>query len=461
MKLLPTKCVLKFLFLILTIITISCEQDSDFKTDYTSRNPTYEIPPINTIYTDSILEQVLKEEFNLIKNSEAQGILLKSGGGMNIDKSNPKKVYVHYMPWFQSKPFDGFWGQHWTMTNKNPDNIDENGLNEIASYYNPLIGPYSSTDPDLHEYHFLLMKLSGIDGVIFDWYGSRDIHDYGLIRNATESFISKLENVDLDFCIMYEDRVAFMNNTSIYDPILLAKDDFRYIKNTYFKSPNYLEFNGSKLIPIFGPHYITKPNDWSTIYDVFTKNEASLISLWGLKDNLGDYFKGEFLWVAPDHLAAQNYYYSTFANNNDITIGSTYPGFKSFYTEGGWSNSFNDWIIPNNDGLTFIETLNNSSFENADFIQIVTWNDFGEGTIIEPTSQFGFTYLTLLQEYTGSKHDEDDLITVTRLYKARKEYANNKNIQKLLDQSYRYIKKLKFNRVAMILAAIDRFHNSI
>ena len=450
----------RILFLFCLILIESCEKDSDLDINGASKTIPYQIPPIHTIYNDSILEQVLNEELEFIKKGGNNDVFLKSDEGMDIDKSNPKKVYVHYMPWYQSKPYDGYWGQHWTMTNKNPDNIDENGLNEIASYFNPLIGPYSSSDPDLHEYHFLLMKLSGIDGVIFDWYGSRNILDYGLIKNATESFISKLENIDLDFSIMYEDRVAYMEEGNTpNDPILRAKDDFNYIKNVYFESVNYLEFNSSKLIPIFGPHYITDENDWNTIYEVFDDNEASLISLWGLKDNLGDHFAGEFLWVAPDHLAAQDYYYATFADNNTITIGSTYPGFNSFYAEGGWSDGINDWVLPNNDGLTFVETLNNSSFESADFIQIVTWNDFGEGTIIEPTTQFGFTYLTMLQEYTGSKHDEDDLITATRLYKARKKYANNPVIQTLLDRSYRYFKKLRIKRVELILNAIDRFHS--
>ncbi|MFV9550144.1 glycoside hydrolase family 71/99-like protein [Algibacter sp. PT7-4] len=448
-----------YYFICAIFLCISCENNIEL-TD-SSINKSYKIPEYTHVYNDSILQQILNEELNFI-NNKPKGFTAKANQGMTINKSNPKKVYVHYMPWFQSKPYDGYWGQHWTMTNKNPDIIDENGQNEIASYYNPLIGPYSSSDPDLQEYHFLLMKLAGIDGVIFDWYGSRNIHDYGLIKNATETFIPKLANIDLDFSIMYEDRVAFMetNNTN-NNPVLRAQEDFNYIKNVYFESSNYLEFNGSKFISIFGPHHLTNENDWNTIYNVFTEEQPTLISLWGLSNNLGNLFSGEFLWVAPDHLAAQDYYYATYANGNSITIGSTYPGFKSFYTEGGWGNGANEWVLPNNDGLTFIESLNNSSFESADFIQIVTWNDFGEGTIIEPTTQFGFTYLTMLQEYTGSAHSEDDLITATRLYQLRKEYANNATIQQLLDNSYVYMKQLKIKRVNQILQAIERFNNAI
>ena len=34
-----------------------------------------------------------------------------------------KPVMVHYMPWFQAKPFSGSWGYHWTLGSGtyNPD----------------------------------------------------------------------------------------------------------------------------------------------------------------------------------------------------------------------------------------------------------------------------------------------------------------------------------------------------
>ncbi|MCB4798646.1 glycoside hydrolase family 71/99-like protein [Neotamlana laminarinivorans] len=454
--------IIKLILSSIIIFAVSCNKE---EIGFSEKNDTniYIIPEYNETYNDSILKAVLHEELTILNTSFLKDATTKSDGEMEIDKSNPKKVYVHYLPWFQSKDYDGYWGQHWTMTNRNPDNLDQNGLQEIASYYNPLIGPYSSSDPDLQEYHFLLMKLSGIDGVIFDWYGSRDIHDYGLIKQATETFIPKLENVGLDFSIMYEDRVAYINiDGNESTPVERAKKDFNYIKQEYFTSSNYLEFNGNKIISVFGPHYLTNAHEWGAINSVFnTSDTPSLISLWGLSNNLGGYFNGEFLWVAPDHLAAQDYFYNTYANTNEINIGSTYPGFKSYYAEGGWSDGINNWELPENNGLTFIETLNNSSLKSADFIQLITWNDFGEGTMLEPTAQFGYKYLTMLQEYTGSKFDENDLATATKLYNARKTYNNNPRIQNILNNSYIYMKQLKINRVNRILQAIDRYHESI
>ena len=85
------------------------------------------------------------------------------------DAKNPadKIVLAHYMPWYEAKPFSKAWGWHWTMNRFDPEKR-VNDRPEIASHFMPLIGPYDSGDPHVLEYHRLLMKLAGIDGVVVD-----------------------------------------------------------------------------------------------------------------------------------------------------------------------------------------------------------------------------------------------------------------------------------------------------
>ena len=78
-------------------------------------------------------------------------------------------ILAHYMPWYMAKPHSQLWGWHWTMGTFDPEKR-ENGRPTIASHYHPIIGPYDSADPDVSEYHALLMKLAGMDGVVVDWY---------------------------------------------------------------------------------------------------------------------------------------------------------------------------------------------------------------------------------------------------------------------------------------------------
>eukprot|EP00438_Fugacium_kawagutii_P014760 Skav202484 [mRNA] locus=scaffold149:854483:855580:+ [translate_table: standard] len=57
------------------------------------------------------------------------------------------------------------------------------------------IGPYDSGDPDVLEYHLLLMRYAGVDGVLIDWYGSHKVRDYGPNLDNSEALINKMEPI--------------------------------------------------------------------------------------------------------------------------------------------------------------------------------------------------------------------------------------------------------------------------
>src|SRR5882672_10972706 len=122
-------------------------------------------------------------------------------------RADAKPVMVHYMPWFQAKPYSTSWGYHWTLGSStyNPDQFYANGQRKIASNYYPLIGPYDSLDPAVLEYHVLLMKLGGIDGVIADWYGQDNYYDYAINNQRTLALLNYTRKAGLKFSLCYED----------------------------------------------------------------------------------------------------------------------------------------------------------------------------------------------------------------------------------------------------------------
>lgn len=431
----PKFKLLRVIFLM--ILVISCEKDSVKDIDNESTN------------------DVLKEAYQQVIDQKEQP------ASAEVIKNNTKKVYVHYMPWFYNPEQDGYWGQHWTMTNKNPNVIDVNGKREIASHYYPLIGPYSSNDDDLQEYHLLLMKLSGIDGVIFDWYSSRDVNDYNALKKSTESFIKEIEEVGLEFAIMYEDKTAQYSteqsetNSSIENVVL----DLQYIQNTYFTSDNYIKINDSELLFLFGPNYITDPLVWDNIIPQLDTTPY-FMSLWEASDRLGQYAGGEYSWVDSNHTTTLSNYYQYSIENNIQTVGGAYPGFNDFYYEGGWrTNTNDDWIIAHNGNQVLNETLNLNDSSTVEFIQLITWNDFGEGTMIEPTDEFGFSYLEEIQSYTGVNYTYDDLQLPYRLYLLRKEHKNDKRLQTILDRVYQFIFMLDLDHAKILLSTLEKEYN--
>src|ERR1700744_4631707 len=185
----------------------------------------------------------------------------------------PKKtVLVYYMPWFNAKPYSHDWGWHWTMDHFNPDTTNALGQRQIASWYYPLIGPYDSCDPAVLEYHVLLMKLSGIDGVIVDWYGAANFMDYRNNNLATLKLFQFTRQAGLKFAICYEDQTVQHlidgNYLAASNAVSHAQSEMLYLQTNFFADPSYLRLNGQPVLLNFGPQYFMAGSNWTDIFRV-------------------------------------------------------------------------------------------------------------------------------------------------------------------------------------------------
>lgn len=361
-----------------------------------------------------------------------------------VQKARATKIYAHLMPWFESREYSGYWGQHWTMSNKNPDVIEAGDRRQIAAYYYPLTGPYASADPDLVEYQLLLMKLSGIDGVLIDWPGTTNLYDYPRNKSNSEAVINKLPQVGLSFGIIYEDqniRIAHEAG-AIQDRIGQARADMSYLRDNYFNRSNYIRHNNRPWLGVFGPQTFQNANDWNTIFSVFS-NAPCFITLWYESGEAPQTCVGEYSWIYQDGNPHINHL-TNFYNNRppfNFKMGSVYPGFNAFYAAGGWGG--NPFYIAANGSGTFRQTLDLALNSNVGHIQLATWNDYGEGTMIEPTREFGYSLLTYLQERLGVNYRQPELELVHDLYKQRKQYKGNAAQQDRLTQAFYYLVSLQ------------------
>lgn len=358
-----------------------------------------------------------------------------------VSKLNTRKIYAHLMPWFETPATNnGNWGIHWTMANRNPEIILPGGQRQIAAHYYPLTGPYASSDTALIDYQLLLMKLSGIDAVLIDWPGTGTNNganlDLVLNERNTRALVQRISRTGLQFGLVYEDQ--FLSNEP--DPLSRAQADMRYAETTYFRHPAYEKINQRPVLYVFGPQYFQTPASWSVVFSVLD-TVPTFYTLWYESAEAGNNAQGEFAWIYPDYLTGLNNFY----NNSypGLKTGSAYPGFRSFYQEGGWSGPL--WTIPANGTATFNATLQaalNSTRIQA--IQLNTWNDYGEGTMLEPTDTtsggFGFSLLTTLQQAIGVQGaGEAELRMVWDLYRLRKANSGNSLLLNRLNQVYYYL----------------------
>src|SRR6266705_4266015 len=367
----------------------------------------------------------------------------------------PKSVMVYYMPWFTAKPYSDGWGWHWTMDHFNPDIVGASGERQIASWYYPLIGPYDSSDPAVLEYHVLLMKLAGIDGVIVDWYGSANVLDYGLNNQATLKAFQFARKAGLKFSICYEDQtiqhLVDANYLNASNAISHARQEMLYLQTNFFSDTSYLRLKGRPVLLNFGPQHFTASTNWEDIFSVLAAtNQPAFFT----EDNCLPVGAGAFSWP-PMWMsqvpgtggvlsgAALKSYLSGFdqkASSWPAYISSAFPRFHDIYQKSGVRNYWG--YLGDRHGDTFRETLSRGMTNSSAIVQVVTWNDFGEGSMIEPTHEYGYRDLGIIQDFRrlylepGYAGSTNDLTMAFQFYQLRRQSATNATISLELDRIF-------------------------
>jgi hypothetical protein len=362
---------------------------------------------------------------------------------------------AYYMPWYAAKPVHDVWGWHWTMDHFNPDNIRVTGEREIASWYYPLIGPYDSTDEAVLEYHVLLMKLAGIDGVVVDWYGASDFLDYGANHQATLKLFQIARKAGLKFAVCYEDQTIRHlidgGRLTADQAVAHASQEMMCLQTNFFGETNYLRLQGRPVLLNFGPQFFTASTNWAQIFSVLEpSNQPAFFN----EDNPLPASTGAFSW--PPMWMSQNpgtggvlsgaaldTYLADFekkALSWPAYISSAFPRFHDIYQRAG---SRNYWgYLGDRHGDTFRDTLSRAMTNASFMVQIVTWNDFGEGTAIEPTKEYGWRDLGIIQkmrrQYLDPRFDfgTNDLACALQFFELRKQAGTNASQSVQLEQIF-------------------------
>jgi hypothetical protein len=218
------------------------------------------------------------------------------------------------------------------------------------------------------------------------------------------------------------------------------------MQNNYFPQSNYLTSNGAPVVLNFGPITFHTSTEWDAILSGISP-KPKILPLYGFTSEIGtNNAGGEYPWIYQDHPTVVNNYYKQAAGFS-LSVGVVYPGFNSFYAAGQADGP--TWTIPYNG--TFGTMLDKALASSVNIIQFATWNDYGEGTMIEPTQEFGYTFLTTMQQKLGVPYTQQELELIYQLYRARKTYAGNPAVQTQLDHVFTYLANLQVTQAASLL----------
>lgn len=373
------------------------------------------------------------------------------------------------MPWNSAPPVESTWGWHWTMNFFDPEKIDETGKREIASHFYPLTGPYDSMDPDIMEYQVLLMKLSGIDGIMVDWYGIGELWDYPAINTRTLAIFQVIEQAGLLFSIVYEDQtITHMISQNVLngeESLDHAKQVMAYLESTWFNKDAYLKINNRPVLLSFGPQYFKLATQWQKIF-----SDLSVEPLFFTLDNILTHAAvGAFSWppmwksnadgvLTQADLEEYLDHFSKKSKEWEYRISSAFPGFMDIYKEAGNGDGYG--VLHPQNGETLKNTLQHALADNPHVIQLVTWNDYGEGTIIEPTFEFEYQYLEIIQDFKkqyidgGLNLQHEHLTLPIQIYNLRKKNPDNLAINSTLDKIFDFFVSNQSDSAIILLKSL-------
>jgi hypothetical protein len=307
-------------------------------------------------------------------------------------------VGTFYYPWYSGNE-RGYEG--WTTGGSNPP---YNWASHFIPYFgsskfDPVHQLYDSGNVSVLKRQLAWMKQAGIQFAISSWddiNGTRDrvfseILDY-MVQNKTNPY------PDFRWSLLYE-KAGYRNLTT--DQVI---HDFGYMKSKYASSPSYLKVDGRPVVFVYNVglskgSFLNNNLNWSTI-----KNQTGFYMV--MQNSIQN--KGKDILKSID---AWYEYKPTTRYEEDY-------GYSAFVSPGYWKYNESPKLIRNT--TDFENSVQKLASAKVHFKLIETWNEWFEGSQIEPgqqiahddklntnvpaTTPYSDVYLRILGKYFSNHH---------------------------------------------------------
>jgi hypothetical protein len=331
-------------------------------------------------------------------------------------QSDKPRVLIHYMGWFG----EGSTGNHWNC----------------GQPRTPLIGYYNSQSWATIAYHMLLSWSCGIDGLVIN---VNDSYDAGTLDRIVQT-MNRLYDIDsLNFkyslSISYDDQ-GFPNEAA-------AESKFAYLRDHILPNTrNFLTYSGVPVIFLFQYGALTADQYHTALTNIFPTNTPKLI-----RNEIDEaaliYASSFYSWVQPGGSGwngtnwGQNYltwYYNTMnslASKVGFTCGGAWAGFNDSinhcWGQNRGMNRQNGAVY--NYTWSYLNTYTGNP--PLKFAYLETWNDWNEGTELEPSKELRYQYLKLtinnVNTFKGTNINTDTckFEAAVKIYKAADRIEEN------------------------------------
>lgn len=275
----------------------------------------------------------------------------------------------------------------------------------------PVLGFYREGDPEVADWHIKWAVENGISFFMYDWYWRRGHID--LEKGLEDGYLKARYRDYLKFCVMWANHAGFADHSLAQ---LLTVTDY-WIEH-YFQLECYYRIDGKPVVSFFAPNNLTRDLGGSenvrAAFDAMRKRvrDAGLPGIYFIAcgDN-SSISQKRFKAEGYDTVSAYNYPRAGAASQR-----SSYSSLMSGHVP-IWNNSLNDQVMEYIPLLTVgwdsrpwhgedavvrfgrsSELFKKGLLAMKEWMDahggriglLEAWNEWGEGSYIEPNAEFGF-----------------------------------------------------------------------
>ena len=304
-----------------------------------------------------------------------------------------RRVLALYYPWYGTPKGSGKWAHQ--------DGVNLTAKQMADHAHFPALGPYDSADPAVIERHLTQAHEAGIDALVCSWWGRGDRTDA-----VTRLVLRRAAAHSLKVCVLWE-RLSAPRGAQ-------ALSDLTYLLNTLAKNPSYLREGGRPVIFLHtGASQALRPDEWAAVAGraatqmppgallIGVGRSPAEMALWdGFYALSTDrtMFGADLAECARVQAETYRPLVALAARSGRISVESVLPGYDARRPAppGGRPAGM---IVGRRAGGLYRALWEQALQDSPDWILVNSFNQWHNGTEIEPSVEMGGRYLALTRQY--------------------------------------------------------------
>ena len=320
----------------------------------------------------------------------------------------PRLVMAFYHNWYGSPAGPSGQWMHWnhpvwlTSTGEvikthDPEKFLSPNRRDIGATNYPLKGPYDSRDPEIIRWHIKLASETGVDVFVVDWWGDAGGKEISDVNMKAIMDLNEKEKLGMRFCILFDGLWTEKQPP----PLDTTVARIEYAIKKFGKRPSYFRVGDSPAIFTYATQ-VYPASTWSEIIGrVRRDGYSALFFSDAFSDEYAEVFDGLQTYSPPGLFEPNQDFGKAYKNAAQLAVSRGEPyGFNVIPGYDDTKVRQPGRILPREDGATYEKLWKAVLSSGCQWALITSWNEWHEGTEIEPSIELGDRYLEMTKTFS-------------------------------------------------------------